>query len=147
MKYLCAAYALVLLWSCNGLLSDEGEAARATHVWADAYFNADYMEAKTLSTAESERWLRFAASNTTAHALELLNSQPAEVVSVTEYTVANDTLQVMRIGIRNYLAPTAPDAEERQVAEGSFLVTVVRRDGRWLVRMEGLPRSEKQSHD
>ena len=98
-------------------------------------------------TEESGKWLRFAASNTTESDLELLQRQQATVDADDYFPVATDTLRVVRLKVENYLSPTALGEASRQEEEGVFEVTVVKRADSWQVRMEGLPRSEKQSRD
>ena len=139
---------MAVLASCNMIGSNDDAAMEVAVCWADAYFNCDYAEAQKLSTAESEQWLRFAASNTSERDLQLLHERPAIVESHQYYTVANDTMCVVELQVNNCLAPTAPGEDARQEeASGTYLLTVVKRNGNWKVRMEGLPQSERQSRD
>ena len=71
----------------------------------------------------------------------------ATVSAADYFTIANDTLRVVTLTVRDFLKATAVGATAELQQEGRFLVTVVKRDGEWKVRMEGLPRSEKQSRD
>ena len=136
-----------LMTGCGLGVGDDGAAGEAAVAWADAYFNCDFHQAEEYATEESDKWLRFAASNTTEADLELLREHPAEVEMQEYYTIANDTLRVVTLTVTNALAATAPDEDPRQDEKDTILVTVVKRDGDWKVRMEGLPRSEKQSRD
>lgn len=132
--------------SCN--IGQEGDdvALNVATDWADAYFNCDFHEAASYATAESERWLRFAASNTTEQDLQTVKGG-ATADADDYFTVANDTLRVVTLHVRDFLKPVAVGEPAQLQEEGTFLVTVVKRDGKWKVRMEGLPRSEKQSRD
>ena len=60
---------------------------------------------------------------------------------------ANDTLRVVSLKVSNYVSSTLPAESAQLVDEGVFNITTVLRDGKWLVKMEGLPQSEKQSRD
>jgi hypothetical protein len=60
---------------------------------------------------------------------------------------ADDTLRVVQLVVRHSLSPAINGGQSVQVEEALFPVTVVKRNGSWLVRMASLPRSEKQSHD
>lgn len=132
--------------SCN--IGQEGDdvALNVATDWADAYFNCDFHEAASYATAESERWLRFAASNTTEQDLQTVKGG-ATADADDYFTAANDTLRVVTLHVRDFLKPVAVGEPAQLQEEGTFLVTVVKRDGKWKVRMEGLPRSEKQSRD
>ncbi|MBQ3698373.1 MAG: hypothetical protein II886_00525 [Prevotella sp.] len=147
MKHLKVFMAALLLAGCDLGFNGDEAARDAAVAWADAYFNCDFHEAAEYATPESGKWLRFAASNTTEDGLELLRERNAKVEGDDYYPVANDTLRVIKLKVWNPLLPTVPGQEARQAEKGEFLVTVVKRDGSWKVRMEGLPRSEKQSRD
>ena len=136
----------VMTVSCNTGFDGDSEALNTATDWAEAYFNCDFKDAATNATAESNKWLRFAASNTTEEDLKLVNGG-ATVSAADYFTIANDTLRVVTLTVRNFLKTTAVGAPAELQQEGRFLVTIVKRDGDWKVRMEGLPRSEKQSRD
>ena len=91
--------------------------------------------------------MQFAASNTTQHDLDLLKQHAAEVEATDYFPEASDTLRVVELAVRNSLSPNINAEESSQIEEALFHTTVVKRNGQWLVRMEGLPRSEKQSRD
>jgi len=135
-----------LLAAC-GWPSADDDAEDVAEAWAEAYFNCDYKSALALSTPDSERWLRFAASNTSQAMLDLCDEQPAEVSVDGIYAAAADTLRVVTVRVSHYVAPTAIGATPMRADEGVFTLPVVQRSGRWLVRMACLPRSEMQSRD
>ncbi|MCR5365388.1 MAG: hypothetical protein K6E67_04505 [Prevotella sp.] len=146
MRQLFLLLSAAIMASCNiGQEGDDVALSVATD-WADAYFNCDFHEAASYATAESEQWLRFAASNTTEQDLQTVKGG-ATATADDYFTVANDTLRVVTLHVRNFLKPVAVGEPAQLQEEGTFLVTVVKRDGKWKVRMEGLPRSEKQSRD
>ena len=132
-------------------LSPEDQTAEDTaRQWAEAYFNFDYQRAAGLTAAEGIRWLRFAASNTSQAELDLMAHQAASVDVEDVDTHSDreyDTLRTVTLRVRPYVRPALLGTEPALAEEGRFTLTVVRRDGRWLVRTEGLPRSERQSRD
>ena len=146
MRQLLLLLTAFIMASCNlGFEGDNATLDVATD-WADAYFNCDFRDAANYTTAESGKWLRFAASNTTEQDLQVIQGKATS--SADEYfTEANDTLRIVTLHVRNFLKPVALGAAPQLQEEGTFLVTVVKRDGKWKVRMEDLPQSEKQSHD
>jgi hypothetical protein len=141
----CTAF---LMTGCSLVMIDDNEAMDVAARWAEAYFNYDFHEAKQFVTPESERWLRFAASNTTEHDLQLVQEDGEAIVDVDDFfTEANDTLRIVQLRVRNFVSATLPADSAHRVDEAMFNITTVLRDGKWKVRMEGLPQSEKQSRD
>ncbi len=147
MKHLLLCFTVLLMTGCGVGMADDQAAQEVALEWADAYFNCDYHAAAEYVTDESEKWLRFAASNTTEADLQLLRDHPATVEADEYFPVANDTLRLVTLTVQNPLATVTIGEDSRQMDEGTFQVSVVKRDGEWKVRMEGLPRSEKQSRD
>ena len=145
-KLLIWALALSLT-ACSMLRKDDDQATAVAVEWGEAFFNCDYHAAEALCTPESRRWLQFAASNTTQHDLDMLRQQAAQVEATEFFPEASDTLRVVELVVRNSVSPTIHGDESAQVEEALFHVTVVKRNGSWLVRMASLPRSEKQSRD
>ena len=144
--WLCATF---LLLSCDLRPSADEAAMQAAVHWAEAYFNYDFHEAARYATDESGRWLQFAASNATEQQLQLLrNTAEGATVEVDDFfATANDTLRVVTLHVNHFVAPTALGDSARLTDEALFQVTTVLRNGEWKVRMEDLPRSEKQSLD
>ncbi len=146
MKQQILCFTALLMAGCGMNMSDE-DARQVAVEWADAYFNCDYHAAADYVTHESEKWLRFAASNTREADLQLLREKPATVEADDIILASDDTLRVVKLTVSNALSPVAIGEEPGRTEEGVFAVTVVKRDAGWKVRMEGLPRSEKQSRD
>ncbi len=147
MKHLLPFLTALTLTACGVVNDDEGALSTAES-WGTAYFNCNYHGAADYCTPESERWLRFAASNTTEDDLQLLRDRHAEVAASDYFTIANDTLRVVTLHVDHYVKPALLGQQTTEQADdGQFQVSVVKRGRRWLVRMEGLPRSERQSRD
>lgn len=147
MKRIIVCIVAAVLTGCDwGTEGSEG-AQRAALAWADAYFSCDYHAAEQHVTPESAKWLRFAASNTTEGDLQLLQEHDIRIDVEDSYAAGADTLCVVTLQVSHYLAATPLGSDAAIGEDGRFQVFTVLRDGRWLVRMEGLPRSEKQSRD
>ncbi len=147
MKAYFLGIMVFLMAACSLQNDGDEEAMNAAQDWADAYFNADYHAAEVFCTAESRRFLQFAASNTTQHDLDMLNETPARVEADDVFPDDNDSLRVVVLKVYNYVKPAPLGLASEQEDEGLFRVTVVKRNNQWLVRMADLPRSEKQSRD
>jgi hypothetical protein len=147
MKKLLIFALMLSLTACNMIQRDSNKATDVAVQWGEAFFNCDYHAAETLCTPESRRWLQFAASNTTQHDLDLLKQHAAEVEATDYFPEANDTLRTVELVVHNSIVPSIDAEKSSQEGQALFHVTVVKRNGSWLVRMAGLPRSEKQNRD
>lgn len=149
MKVFFLFCAAILLSGCDFTNDHDNEAIETAVCWAEAYFNYDFHKAEEYVTLESGKWLKFAASNTTEHDLQLVqqNENGATVEVEDFFPEANDTLRVVSLRVSNFVNSALPAESAQLVDEGMFKVTTVLRDGKWKVRMEGLPQSEKQSRD
>jgi hypothetical protein len=144
MNILLCLLATVLLTGCT---VGENDAERVAHQWGEAYFNYQFKQALDFSTPESERWLRFAASNITQADLDALQKNGQAVVSLDGYYAGSDTTGTAYLNVSNWLCPDSIGHAGSLQEQATFQVSLVKRDGRWMVRMEGLPRSERQSRD
>ena len=149
MKYLLTFLSFLLV-GCQ--LFNEGTPDAAENMvtsWADAYFNYHYEEALKYMTPESEKWIRFTASNITEKDVDFIRQQgnkaTAEVQS--RQIADGDTIGTVTIRVSNYVQLGAVGKENEVVNEGIFSVRVVKRSGKWQVRMEAPLRNERQSRD
>ena len=146
MKQLLLFLAAILVAGCDVGMDGDQQAREVAGDWADAYFNCDFKDASGYVTPESQKWLQYAASNTTAEELKMLKDAGGARVSVNNsFDEANDTMRLVTLNVSNVL--TTQQQKPVLAKEGIFKVTVVKRDGEWLVRMAGLPQSGKQSRD
>ena len=147
MKQLLLFMTALMLAGCDGGMDGDQQAREVAGDWADAYFNCDFKDASGYVTTESQKWLQYAASNTSAEELKLLQEAGGAQVSVDDgFDEANDTMRLVTLNVTNSLKPSAQGKAEL-VKDGTFKVVVVKREAGWQVRMAGLPRSEKQSRD
>ena len=145
MKLLLLFFAAILMAGCVMGMDGDQQAKKAAEAWADAYFNCDYKDASGYVTPESQKWLQYAASNTTADELKMLKEAGGAQVSAEDsFDEANDTMRLVTLNVSNSLK-TAKTPELAK--DGTYKVVVVKRADTWKVRMAGQPRNEKQSHD
>lgn len=148
MKLLLLFATAVLVAGCDMGMNGDQQARDAAGAWASAYFNCDFKDASNYVTQESQKWLQFAASNTTEQELKVLQEAGGATVTINElFDVANDTMRLMTLSVENYLKPTKSEQTPELAKIGTFKVTVVKRNDSWQVRMAGLPQNEKQSRD
>ena len=147
MKQLLLFMGAILFAGCEGGMDSDQQARHAAEEWADAYFNCDFKDASEYVTPESQKWLQYAASNTSAEELkQLQESGGAKVIASEGFDEANDTMRLVTLNVTNSLKPNGQGTAEI-IKEATFKVEVVKRDAGWQVRMAGLPRSEKQNRD
>ena len=147
MKHLNILLCLLAAVLLTGCADDENEAERVVHQWGEAYFNYQFKQALDYVTPESERWMRFAASNVTQEDLNALQKNGQAVVTLDGYYAGSDTTGTAYLNVSNWLRTDSIGRAGSRQDQASFQVSLVKRDSRWMVRMEGLPRSERQSHD
>ena len=147
---------LVLLIFCACFLAcceeknqdPHAKARQRVSAFAEAYFNYEFGSALRLVTPESEKWLHFAASNITQEDIDLLNAQQtAASVSVEDCAFVNDSTTAATVRVTNFMVKDSIGQAGHIVDEALFKLMLVNRDGKYYVRMDGLPRSERQSHD
>ena len=146
MKLLLLFATAILVAGCDAGMTGDQQARNAVEDWADAYFNCDFKDASGYVTPESQKWLQYAASNTTEEELKMLKNAGGARVSVNNsFDEANDTMRLVTLNVSNVL--TTQQQKPVLAEEGIFKVMVVKRDGEWQVRMAGLLQSGKQNHD
>ena len=146
MKLLLLFMTAILMTGCEMGMDGDQQARKVAENWADAYFNCDYKDAGNYVTQESQKWLQYAASNTTEQELELLQEVGGASIAVSDwFEAANDTLRLVTLTVTNFL--TEQHQTPTITKEGTFKVAVVKRDAGWQVRMEGLPQNGMQSRD
>ena len=117
--------------------------------FAEAYFNYDLNKALDYCTPESRKYLSLLASNIREDDLEILRSQDGNATvefEDIEYS-DNDSIAFVRFSVKDYMDITDIEKKGHIVKDGIFQIQTVLRNGRWYVRMEGLPRSERRSLD
>ena len=130
--------------SCGDKRSAEDEiAGQCVGKFAEAYFNYNLPEALKYCTADSRKWIRFAASNISDSELDTLRARTdrakVEIMEIkrdgnnnggTAVVKVSDFMSYGEIGRPHTIVPQA-------WCELAFVVE----DGKCLVRMEGLPQN------
>ncbi len=134
--------------ACGGESSPTDEQIRhSAQDFAEAYFNYDYQRASELTVPESVQWLQFAASNVTQQDLDMINGAEAAVVSISDLMRQDDSTVVVTVDVADALIKDTIGVRPHVVDEARYRLMLVRRDDRYLIKMAGLPQSERQSRD
>ena len=149
MKYYLLSIMLLLLNGCQ--LHDangSGAVDKSLQEWAEAYFTFKYEDALEYMTPESEKWIRFAATNITEKDIDFINGQNNVVkVDILDCQISADTTCISRIRVSDFVQLGFVGQESKVVDQAEFQIPLVQRDGKWLVRMEGQLQSGRQSRD
>ena len=145
-KYVLFGVAAWLLNACSPSETDLNAAAKEqAQQFAEAYFNYDFDQARRFVTPESEKWLRFAASNVTQEDVDLINATSDQVsVAATDCQYQDDSTTCVRVIVYNAVLKGSLGRPAHTASEAEFVLTLVNRDGAYLVKLEGLPRNESQ---
>ena len=135
--------------ACNETPSTKDKKVEnCARAFAEAYFNYDFLAAKELVTPESEKWLRFAASSITEEDVAQLNSmEQGAQAEVQDITLVDDSTSIAVVEVKEFLQKDSIGKAATIVDNAQFELVVLKREKKYYVRMEGLPRSERQSRD
>ena len=125
-------------------ISDAEDVANA---FAESYFNLRYKNSLKYCTKESEQWISFAASQINEDDIKSLRGLEEEASVEVENVSGDDAKCHAKVIVSNYFEADTIGKTGHIVDEGVFDITLVKEGNTWKVRMEGLPRSEKQSRD
>ena len=136
-----------LLNACDGAETEPDAGIKEqARKFAEAYFNYDFATASHLATPESEKWLRFAASNVTQEDIDVINGTPeAATAEVTKCCHLDDSTARVVVTVSGVVLKDSIGQPAHVASEAEFALTLVRRNDDYIVRMEGLPRNEKHS--
>lgn len=144
MKFKQIIAAFIILCSACGNDSDDKETIRKDiGDFATFYFNYNFHDALRFCTPESKPWISFIASNIGEEDLEVLRSQEeGAVADIEEISInSDDSTAVVTVRVENYMKLDTIGHCGTMEKEGIFHLPVVKREKRWLVKMEDLQRS------
>jgi len=147
-RYFCLFLLLLSMTAGCGPVTNSGRTAVAVDSFATYFFNWRFREALPFTDSLSRVWLNYAAAQVHQADIDLLNDkQPAAVEILEVENHAGDTTATATVRVSDFLRMDTIGKAARPADEAVFRLDVVKREGKWRVRMEGLPRSEKRSRD
>ena len=143
-KYVLFVAALCFLTACSHTETDSDATVKEqAEKFAEAYFNYDFGKAHRFATPESKKWLRFAASNVTQEDIDLINATSNKIsVVATDCHHQDDSTTCVRVIVYNAVLKDDLGRPAHTATEAEFVLTLVNREGDYLVKMDGLPRNE-----
>ncbi len=141
---------LTAIYSCGKHINGgNSQANKEVTDFATAYFNYNFNEALKYCTPESEKWIVYTASNIHDADIEVLrNAKQGASVEIKNFVFDdNDSTGYALITVHNYMRLDTIGKAGHEIVQADYHIPIVLRDSKWTVKMEGLPRSEKQNHD
>ncbi len=117
--------------------------------FATYYFNWHFPKAIKYCTAQSERWLKYAASNVHEADVEQLR-QKAEDATIEIHDIkfeADEVSATVSISVKNFLQMDTIGQEAHFVEQAYFHLPMEIENGKWKIKMANLPQSEKKNPD
>lgn len=135
--------------SCQNHTGSDKQLEEIADAFAYNYFNWHFSRALSYCTPESEPWLSYLASNVNQADIENLQNMPQDAdIEIGDILYdENDSTAKVAIRVNNFLQMDSIDTPAHLVKQADYEIVMVLRNGKWLVRMEGLLQSENQSHD
>lgn len=143
-----AGFSFIVPTACGG--DKQPDAVEVADSFARAYFNYDFNKAFSYATPESRRWLSFAASNVYKADVDTLRQMAygAEVETGDADYADDDSTATVWVNVTGAMVrDTIGAAGHVDNGTRRYALALVNRRGRWLVKMEDLPRSEKSGRD
>lgn len=130
------------------MTDDEADITEAADSFAAGYFNLDFAKAKRFCTPESEKWLRFRATNVLQEDIDILKKQQTcATCSVSSVKITSDTTAIVACKVENYLRTDTLGRPGCMTRSGSCTLKAVKRADAWFIKMEGLPQNGRRNHD
>lgn len=127
---------------------DEEQIVSTTDSFATHYFNYNLKEAMPFCTPESEKWIRYTASNIFQEDIDLLKQQKEGATHETDDIIyINDTSAMVKCHVYNVMKIDTIGKPGTISEHEIYNISLVKRDRKWLVKMEGPLQNEKQSRD
>ena len=113
--------------------------------FANAYFNWQFYKAIKYVTPESEKWIKYAASQVHTADLKLINAQEEKAHVEIQDIEQEDSTAKIKINVSNYMRMDTIGKAGRMIDEAQFTLFAKYQttDKKWLIHLTNLPRHEK----
>lgn len=146
MKKFVFVFLLLLAGACGDGGSDEEQAEDCALCFGQAFFNLDLHQAAELCTQDSQHWINFMATNLTQADLDLIDASGISVL-VRKVTLTSDSTAEATVDVSHFMKWHGLEQPATIENDGEFRLDLVKRQGKWLVRMAGLPQNEMRNRD
>lgn len=141
---------MLSLTSCNKNNEDQAleEITGTVDEFAEYYFNFDLNGTIKTCTPESKKWLSFLASNIRQEDIDILKAQKEGSWHETgDIIFTSDSTVNVECKVFNFLKIDTLGRAGSMTEHATYKIPLVKRNGKWKVKMEAPLQSEKRSHD
>lgn len=151
-NYLTAFFcAITMLASSCSQPAEEKEKDKiksAADSFTENYFNFKFADSRKFSTEESAVWLSFLASNMQQEDIDILKAQDeGAYCEAQSINIVNDTTATANYRIHNFMRIDTLGKAGEMTEQADYIITLVKRGGKWNVKMEGPLQSERRNRD
>ncbi len=120
--------------------SSQNDPRSAVDSFSTAYFNWRFKDAVPCVTPQSEKWLRFAASQVVEEDIDSLRAKKyAADITVDDLSNIDDSTVIATLTVKDYLAMDTIGAAPHRVTKRQFHIPIRLIDGYWRVHLSRLP--------
>lgn len=134
-------------YSCEHLPTSHGsQAENVVDSFCQTYFSYQFERAMAFVTDESHKWLIYAASNVHQEDVDLMRSQESTASVDVDEVIApeNDTIGYALVSVDNHLVMDSIGEVGHMRDNAQYRLGMVKRGGKWKIKMDGLPREVKR---
>lgn len=134
----------MLAVSCNNNDKDKAMAKQCAENFSKEYFNFKYVDAMKYTTGDSKRVLQFCASNMSQQNIDSLkNVTDTPTINVSHLKIIDDSTGTFKVNVDNGIYFDTIGGNLSRDKHRTFCFNLSKSGGKWKVRMEDLPRSER----
>lgn len=142
---------VIVLASCSKVIKDEEVLNECAEKFATTLFNLQLEKAATYCVPQSKKYIAYYASNISEKEIKLLDSlnktPKIDILDVCYKEGTDDSIALATCKAQDVLVFQKIGELGNVTEHITFVIPLVRRNGKWLVKMEGLLQSEKQNRD
>lgn len=136
-----ALFLLLAMASCLPHEGSEKQLKEDIDSFATYYYNWHFAKALKYCTPESEKWLRYAASNVHQADIDLLHAKAEDAtIEIDDVDFLDDEVSAnVNIHVTNFLQMDTIGQEAHLVKKASFQIPMVIHQGKWKVKLKQMP--------
>lgn len=137
----CVFAGLMAMTGCQPHEGSEDQLKADVDSFATLYYNWHFPKAAKYCTPESERWLRYAASNVHEGDIEQLHQKPEDAtVEITDVDFGDDEVSaVVTLKVSNFLQMDTIGQEAHLIPQAEFQLPMKMKGEKWKVDLSKLP--------
>lgn len=142
---LVGTIAFVMFSACDHP-GDKKQMEEYADSFAIRYFNWQFKEAMPYCTGESEKWLRYAASNVHQEDVDALRGmeQGAQIEIGDIQFGSDDSMATTKITVKNYLRMDTIGKVGHVVGKAQFTLPLIYLNDKWKIHLTKLPTPDKR---